>query len=413
MSRRVTDSSVERNDPGRRVPVGDAPAVIDRSARHAAVTCGGSPSKRLAASPCAPSCSMPSGPTDLLEVVDRLTFLQLDPTAVVAPSADLVAWSRLGNSYDPAQLQQALERRPHAVRVPRPGPRRRATPGDGAPDGEPRPLPRGHGRLAAAQPAGRRGWLDANRRSAERARACCARPARCGRREIPDTAAVPWASSGWTNERNVTQLLEFLAAHGEVAVAARRGRHRLWDLAERVYPIRALPVVPADEARRIRDEKRLRSLGVARRRSSATPASPRRSRARRANGGSIRSVSADDFAGRTAVLSPFDRLIHNRARAARPVRVRVPPRDVQAEGEAALGVLRPARAPRRSADRQGRRRRRSQDIAAPCRRHPRGRAVHTCDEVGGRRRAAFAGGLAATSTRCRSRRPDPSSGTTT
>src|SRR6478752_5190094 len=49
-------------------------------------------------------------PTDLLILVDHLTFLQIDPTAVVAPNADLVAWSRLGESYQPSQLQAALER---------------------------------------------------------------------------------------------------------------------------------------------------------------------------------------------------------------------------------------------------------------------------------------------------------------
>ena len=48
-------------------------------------------------------------PTDLLAVVDRLTMLQLDPTAAIAPSADLVAWSRLGSAYQPADLQHALE----------------------------------------------------------------------------------------------------------------------------------------------------------------------------------------------------------------------------------------------------------------------------------------------------------------
>ena len=50
-------------------------------------------------------------PTDLLAVVNRLTLLQLDPTAAVAPSADLVAWTRLGAAYRPARLQQALDDR--------------------------------------------------------------------------------------------------------------------------------------------------------------------------------------------------------------------------------------------------------------------------------------------------------------
>jgi uncharacterized protein YcaQ len=35
-------------------------------------------------------------PTDLLDLVRHLTFLQVDPTSAVAPNADLVAWSRLG-----------------------------------------------------------------------------------------------------------------------------------------------------------------------------------------------------------------------------------------------------------------------------------------------------------------------------
>ena len=47
-------------------------------------------------------------PAGLLASVRHLGFLQLDPIAAVAPSADLVAWSRLGSSYDPAELRTAL-----------------------------------------------------------------------------------------------------------------------------------------------------------------------------------------------------------------------------------------------------------------------------------------------------------------
>ena len=141
-------------------------------------------------------------------------------------------------------------------------------------------------------------------------------------RDIPDTCAVPWASSGWTNNRNVTQMLEILMNRGEVAIAGRVGRQRLWDLPERVYP--AELVVPSvDEARA---ERRTsgdspRSASRAQRPRDADGADRRRRR-RRA-GGDRRSEGewrvdpaalAADFAGRTALLSPFDRLIHDRVR---------------------------------------------------------------------------------------------------
>ena len=49
-------------------------------------------------------------PEDLYDVVQRLTVVQYDQTAAVAPNADLVAWSRLGSSYSPSELVDALER---------------------------------------------------------------------------------------------------------------------------------------------------------------------------------------------------------------------------------------------------------------------------------------------------------------
>ena len=71
---------------------------------------------------------------------------------------------------------------------------------------------------------------------------------------------MPWESTGWTGNRNVTQMLEFLSARGEVATTRPQGRQRLWDLAERVYPA-AGKVVPLDKARRVMAARRLRALG--------------------------------------------------------------------------------------------------------------------------------------------------------
>jgi uncharacterized protein YcaQ len=226
-------------------------------------------------------------PTELLDVVRRLTLLQIDPTAAIAPSADLVAWSRLGSSYSPAQLESALADRTlvELQAMIRPS--------------EDPALYRADMELWSG-PGGMPGWR-ASQRDWVEANDACRRDIldRLGSsgpltsRELPDTCKLPWRSSGWTNNRNVTQLLEFMVLRGEVAIAGRRGRDRLWDLATRVYPDD--PVVPAEEARRLRDQRRLRALGIARARGRnagssrwtwARPASRPWSRGSVASGGS-------------------------------------------------------------------------------------------------------------------------------
>src|SRR5437764_10660659 len=197
-------------------------------------------------------------PTELLAVVQRLTLLQIDPTAAVAPSADLVAWSRLGSSYRPDELKQALERDRTLFEL----------------DALVRPTSDLGLYLAAAAewPSydSHRSWLRANDRFRRDVLGLLGSSGPLSSRDIPDTCVVPWASSGWTNNRNVTQMLEFLMMRGEVAIAGRVARERLWDLADRVYP--ADVVVPAiDPAQRARNERRLVPVGIARQKTTAMP----------------------------------------------------------------------------------------------------------------------------------------------
>jgi uncharacterized protein len=254
-------------------------------------------------------------PTDLLETVRTLSLLQLEPTRAIAPSADLVLWSRLGSAYSPQQLRDAVDEQ---TLIELRGTLRPA---------EDLVLYRaemaewpGAGALREWQEY-RRDWVDVNNACRldilERLRADGPLPAR----DLPDTCVQPWASSGWTNNRNVTMMLDFLVQRGEVGVAGGEGRDRLWDLASRVYPDD--PAVPADEARRLRDERRLRALGIARSRGPGCSVEPLDvgEAGEPAEVEGVRGQWRVDptrlgqaFAGRAALLSPFDRLLHDRKR---------------------------------------------------------------------------------------------------
>jgi len=254
-------------------------------------------------------------PDGLLTVARRLTLLQLDPVSAVAPSADLVAWSRLGPAYSPADLRKAVGERQliELFALLRPA----------------EDIALYRARMAQWPGTGEmKDWLQHSSdwvRANDRCRRDILERLRDGgplqSRDLPDTCDRPWASTGWTNNKNVTRLLDFMVARGEVAVAGRKGRERLWDLAERVYPDH--PVVPAGEAVRERDRRRLHALGIARSAGTATPIEPAvvGEAGEPAVVEGVRgewrvdpSYLGQPFAGRAALLSPFDRLVHDRGR---------------------------------------------------------------------------------------------------
>ncbi|MCR6031689.1 winged helix-turn-helix domain-containing protein [Nocardioides sp. zg-579] len=255
-------------------------------------------------------------PTDVLAVVRHLGFLQHDQTRAVAPNADLVLWSRLGATYDPAELGEAVDAQ---ALVELQGMLRPA---------EDLALYRAE---MAAWPGAAEGWQreaaqwladnDGCRRDVlELLRTDGPMPAR----DLPDTCVRPWRSSGWNNGKNVERMLVLLVERGEVAVHGREGRERLWDLADRVYPDE--PAVPLPEALRRRAERRLSALGLARQRAAVSPGEPNDvgpvGEPVRVEGlrGTWRADPAqlaradEPWAGRTALLSPLDRLVFDRKR---------------------------------------------------------------------------------------------------
>ncbi|HSV37572.1 MAG TPA: crosslink repair DNA glycosylase YcaQ family protein [Nocardioidaceae bacterium] len=254
-------------------------------------------------------------PTDLHDAVRALSLVQLDPVSAIAPSADLVLWSRIGSSYDVQELKDAineltvLELR-GSLRVAEDIALYRADMEVWPGTGDVRQWRKSVAEWVKANDGCRLDILD-------RLRSDGPLPLK----ELPDTCARPWRSTGWNNNKNVPMLLDAMVARGEVAVAGRQGREKLWDLAERIYPDDEHPDI--EESARLRDARRLGSLGIARSKGPECPIEPVDVR----DAGEpavVEGVKGEwrvdpaqlgqPFSGRAALLSPFDRLLHDRKR---------------------------------------------------------------------------------------------------
>jgi uncharacterized protein YcaQ len=227
----------------------------------------------------------------VLDTVRALGFLQLDPVATVATPQHLVLWSRLG-AFDTAELDRLLwaERKLfewNAFIWPIES------------------LPLVRARMRASRRAVKYSW---ERRGREFLRQNPAFRRYVLRelesrgpllaRELEDRSIQGRRDHRWYGSRHVPQMLELLHIRGEVAIVGRRGGQRVWDIAERWYP--QTDVVHRREAERLLAEQRFRSLGV-RLEGGAWVAHP--------------DAGAAPVGDRVTLLSPFDRLVHDRDRA--------------------------------------------------------------------------------------------------
>jgi hypothetical protein len=194
-------------------------------------------------------------PGSVLEVVQGLGKIQVDPTAVVERAERLTLWSRLG-AYDVAELRRLLEdsrelfeygahliptadlplHRPAMRRFPRPEYTR--------------------GRYVAEwmrDNAGFRAYILSELRIRGPLLS----------RDLDDRAEVPWRTGGWNDGKNLSRMLELLWSAGEIAISRRVGSQRVWDLFERVLPVDDGDPLPDEVVAIETMERQLRARGFA------------------------------------------------------------------------------------------------------------------------------------------------------
>jgi uncharacterized protein len=223
--------------------------------------------------------------TTVLETVRRLGFLQIDPIAAVAPPQYLVLWSRLGQ-YDRAELDRLLweerklvEWRAYIWPI------------------EDLPFLLARMRLSVSRPR-----TDFIKENAAFRRYVLRELEQRGpllSRDIETHTSRKGADRhDWWGSRQMGLMLEVLGARGEVAIVGRHGGQRVWDIAGRWYP--ETDRVSLQEAEAHFAEKRWRALGVKLERGKLLVHPD-------ANTDPVPST-------RMTFLSPFDQLIHDRAR---------------------------------------------------------------------------------------------------
>ncbi len=247
-------------------------------------------------------------PGDVVGIAEQLGAIKIDPTATIATAEHTIVWSRIGSAYEPVQLSKAVETDRLLFEF----------------NGQFLPM----SLLPLMLPAMRRWptrastieWLRGNERFRTEVLARLRAEGPLLAAQIPDTAEVTRPPDGWYGSNQVVHMLDFLQRQGEVAVVGREGRHRRWDLAERVYPAN-MPEYEYDEAERLLQQRRLQAAGIAKQKSPWTPVG---------EAGELATVEGsswkwrvdpealaaldDDEGGRVALLNPYDGMLFDRPR---------------------------------------------------------------------------------------------------
>jgi uncharacterized protein YcaQ len=277
----------------------------------------------------------PAGDEGVRAVCRSLRFLQLDPVSVVARSHELVLWSRLGAqgvaAFDGVFRRDRwlFEYWAHAAAIVL---------------SEDYPLHRlamdaypGPGRERVAE------WIEANDKLRRHVLDRLGEGEPLPTDAFEDCATVDWQSSGWSNGRNVEKMLGLLWRQGEVMIAGRTAGRRLWGLPEACLPADVVrePLSPRAMVTTA-VEHTLRARGLTRALDikqyfvpgqytdlpevlDALTQQGRIQQLRIADGpvsetwyvhadslSELEAIRADEWEGRTALLSPFDNMIIDR-----------------------------------------------------------------------------------------------------
>jgi len=229
--------------------------------------------------------------TSVLDTVRRLRFLQMDPISTVAPPQHLVLFSRLGR-FDTAELDRLLWEERKLIEY----------------DAfiypvEDMPLLRARmARRKRGVTPGTRAWIHEFLTTNAKLRRHILQELERGgpmlSRDLQHDGVPRGLDHRWWGDRPLRLMLEILAGRGDIGVAGRVGKQRLWDLGERVFP--PSETLSPRESERELERRRQRSLGVWRER-GVLKLHP--------------DIADDPVPNRITFLSPFDRLVHDRDRA--------------------------------------------------------------------------------------------------